>query len=60
MSYFRFQCSECGFGDREVGHLMDEGEIYCIVCLEEQGRRIRVRCWEEPEQARLRPAAEAA
>jgi hypothetical protein len=60
MPIFRFQCSECGFGDREVGHLMDEGGIYCIVCLEEQGRRIRLRCWEEPDQACLRPAAEAA
>jgi predicted nucleic acid-binding Zn ribbon protein len=30
MAILRFQCSECGFGDREVGHLMDEGEIYCV------------------------------
>ena len=30
----RFQCPECGFGDYEVGHLVAENEIYCIVCLE--------------------------
>ena len=52
----RFQCPECGFGDHEVGHLAPETEIYCIVCLEEQGQQIRVHCWEEGEgvQARLR------
>ena len=51
-----FQCPECGFGDYEVGHLVAEDEVYCIVCLEEEGRRIRVRRWEdgEPVQARLR------
>ena len=60
MAMLRFQCSECGFGDREIGHLMDEGEIHCVVCVEEQRRYIRVRCWEEPDQARLRPPLEAA
>jgi hypothetical protein len=38
-----FQCPECGFGDYEVGHLVAEDEVYCIVCLEEERRRIRVR-----------------
>jgi hypothetical protein len=60
MAILRFQCSECGFGNREVGDLMDEDEIYCVVCLQEQGRLIRIRCWEEPDQARLRPLLEAA
>jgi len=52
----RFQCPECGLGDREVGYLVANDEIYCIVCLEEQGRQIRVACWEEgkTDQARLR------
>ena len=56
MELLRFQCPECGFGDYEVGHLVAETEIYCVVCLEEQGRQIRVECWEEGEgaQARLR------
>lgn len=44
----RFQCPECGFGDYEVGHLA-EAETYCVVCLEEQGRQIRVECWEQGE-----------
>jgi hypothetical protein len=57
----RFQCSECGFGDHEVGYLVAEAEIYCVVCLEEQGRQIRVECWEEGEgiQACLREALAA-
>jgi hypothetical protein len=56
MAAIRFQCPECGFRDHEVSHLVAESEVYCIVCLEEQGRRIRVECWEEGEgvQARLR------
>ena len=56
MATSRFQCPECGFGDHEVGHLVAEADIYCVVCLEEQGRQIRVECWEEGEgtQARLR------
>ena len=54
------QCPECGFGDRELGE-MAETQIYCVVCLEEQGRTVRVRCWEdEPDQARLRGALAAA
>jgi hypothetical protein len=27
MAILRFQCSECGLGDREIGHLMDEGDL---------------------------------
>ena len=56
MATIRFQWPECGFGDHEVGQRVAESEIYCIVCLEEQGRQIRVECWEEGErvQARLR------
>jgi hypothetical protein len=54
--HIRFQCPECGFGDHEVGHLVAEADIYCVVCLEEQGRQIRVEYWVEGEgaQARLR------
>jgi hypothetical protein len=54
-----FQCPECGFGDREIGE-MAEAEIYCMVCLEEQGRETRVHCWTEPDQALLRDALLAA
>jgi hypothetical protein len=55
MARVRFQCPECGFGDHEVGHLAAEDDV-CIVCLEEEGRQIRVECGEEGEgaQARLR------
>jgi hypothetical protein len=54
----RFQCP-CGFGDHEVDHMVGETDIYCIVCLEEEGRRITLHCWEEQDQARLRLAAVA-
>ena len=33
---------------------MDEDDIHCVVCLEELGRLIRVECWEDEDQARLR------
>jgi hypothetical protein len=55
-----FQCTECGFGEYEVGHLTSESEIHCVVCLEEAGRLIHLVQWEEgekPGQARLRLAA---
>jgi hypothetical protein len=38
-----------GFGDREVGHLVAETEVYCVGCSEEQGWQIRIECWEEEE-----------
>jgi hypothetical protein len=47
---FRFQCPECGFGDHEVGHLVvAETQVYCVVCLEEDGRLVGIHCWEESE-----------
>jgi len=60
MAMLSLQCSVCCFGHREIGHLMDESEIHCVVCVEEQGRYIHVHCWEEPDQARLRPPLKAA
>jgi hypothetical protein len=53
---FRFQCPECGFGHHEVGHMVAETEVYCVVCLEEEGRLVSIHCWreDEPDQARLR------
>jgi hypothetical protein len=60
---WHFQCPECGFGDGEFGHLLSADEVYCIVCLEEEGRNVRLRRWqaaEEPNQARLRGGLVAA
>ena len=57
MDTMRFECPECGFGDHEVGHLVREVDLHCVVCLDEQGRLVRLHCWEdesEPAQARLR------
>jgi hypothetical protein len=50
----RFQCPNCSMGDLELGQAMDEGDIHCLVCLEELGRLIRIERWEEGGQARLR------
>ncbi len=55
-----FQCPECGLGDHEVGHLIAPDEPYCVVCLEEEGRLVRLERWEETDQARLRVALVAA
>jgi hypothetical protein len=47
-------------GDHEIGP-MAESEVHCVICLEEQGRLIRLHCWvEEPAQARLREGLLAA
>jgi hypothetical protein len=43
-----FSYPECG-GDHQVGHLVDETEICCIICLKEEGRQIRVECWKGGE-----------
>jgi hypothetical protein len=46
---FAFRSPECGGGDYQVGHLVDETGICCIICLKEQGRQIRVECWQGGE-----------
>jgi hypothetical protein len=47
-------------GDFEIGP-MPEAEIHCVVCLDEQGRLIRLDCWEEEtDHARLRERLVAA
>jgi hypothetical protein len=60
MGKLRFHCPECGMGDFEIGP-MPEAEIHCVVCLDEQGRLIRLACWEEEtDHARLREGLVAA
>jgi hypothetical protein len=46
---WQFHCPDCGFGDAEHGHLLTAQEIYCVVCLEEDGRHVRLQRWETPE-----------
>ena len=43
---------------QEVGHLVADTEIYCVVCLEQQGRLVSIHAWDEEEtdQARFRGA----
>ena len=60
MPILRFHCPDCGFNDYEVGHLMAEDQIYCVICLEEEDRLVRLHRWEEEGEgayARLRLAA---
>jgi hypothetical protein len=45
-TFWSFHCSECGMGDREIGHTLTAHEIYCIVCLDETGRQVRLHRWE--------------
>jgi len=61
-AFWHFHCPECGFGDREFGYLLAAGEIHCLICIEEDGREVRLQRWptEEPGQARLRGALVAA
>jgi hypothetical protein len=57
--HWHFQCSKCGMGDFELGHLADDQQFFCAVCLEEEGRLIRLqRCPADeviPAYALLRP-----
>jgi hypothetical protein len=53
---WQFQCPECGFGDTEHGYKLTDQEIYCVVCLEEEGRQVRLHRWEAHE-AEKRQAA---
>jgi hypothetical protein len=60
MGMLRFHRPECGMGDFEIGP-MPVTEIHCVVCLEEEGRHVRLHCWEEEaDHARLREGLVAA
>jgi hypothetical protein len=48
-AFWQFHCPECGFGDAEHGHLLTAHEIYCVVCLEEDRRHVRLHRWETLE-----------
>jgi hypothetical protein len=49
--YWHFHCPECGMGDFELGHLADDQEFVCQVCLEEEGRLILLERWPADEEA---------
>ena len=49
--YWRFQCPECGVSDADLGDPASAEELYCEVCLSEDGKRVRLWRWivaEEP------------
>ena len=47
---WRFECPECGFGDREHGRLIEMHEVHCEICLGED-RVIRLRMWPADDDA---------
>jgi hypothetical protein len=40
---------QIGVADRERGHTLTAPEIYCVVCLYETGRQVRLHRWEVVE-----------
>ncbi len=44
-----FHCPECGYGHEDLGHLLEDDEIHCIVCLETERRTTPLRRWLEGE-----------
>ena len=52
---WHFHCPECGFGDREFGYLLPDDELHCLICIEADGREVRLHRWlaEDVGQARL-------
>ena len=61
--HWHFHCPECGMGDFELGCLADDQQLFCEVCLEEEGRLILLERWPTEEQtpayALLRPGLAA-
>jgi hypothetical protein len=61
--HWHFQCLECGIGDFELGCLADDQQLFCEICLEGEGRLIRLERWpadeEAPAYARFRPGLAA-
>jgi hypothetical protein len=52
--FWHFECPECGFGSAELGPA-DAHTFLCEVCLDEDGRAVRLRRW--PVELSLIPAA---
>jgi hypothetical protein len=61
--HWHFHCPECGTGEFELGCLADDQQLFCEICLEEEGRLIRLQRWpadeEAPAYARFRPGLAA-
>ncbi|MBO0766797.1 MAG: hypothetical protein J2P50_19700 [Hyphomicrobiaceae bacterium] len=55
--FWHFQCPECGIGDREIGALAESHVVYCEVCLNEEGRHVRLRLWPAEDSADATEAA---
>jgi len=45
-AFWHFHCPECGFGDGELDHLLNDHEVFCLICVEEDGRQVHLHRWE--------------
>ncbi len=45
---WHYHCPECGFGDKEIGHLAVTDALYCEVCLEDK-QHVRLKRWQAAE-----------
>jgi len=57
--FWHFHCTECGFGDFELGHLAEAHDVHCTICLMETGKHIRLRRWEADESETVADKAKA-
>jgi hypothetical protein len=48
VSLWHYHCPECGFSDKEIGHLAVTDAVYCEVGLEDK-RQVRLKRWQAAE-----------
>ena len=53
MPLWHYHCPECGFGDKEIGHLAVTDALYCEVCLEDK-QHVRLKRWHTAEDVPLK------
>ena len=53
--HWHFHCPECGMGDYECGYLADDQQLFCEVCLEQEGRLVCLERWLADEEISVYP-----
>jgi hypothetical protein len=48
VTFWHYQCPECGFGDAELGRHASTDTVWCEICLEER-RHVRLKRWQVEE-----------
>ena len=44
-----WRCPECGIDHRQAGYLLPESDLECELCVADDGKRVRLRCWPAEE-----------